>query len=157
MGLGGALFWPELSGLGSPVRGGMQHPRAPQELPRRGLWLVPGALGPCWRTCPPACPRGGFLGVAAQPQTCFTARALNRHPGSLGFPRVPHPGASPSSQGQHPVWGRGEQTGVCAPLRSGLPLGVGCRGCHFASFPSNPPHPHGIGWAAGGCVWFGME
>lgn len=71
MGLGGLFSGRGCPAWGAPPGGGMQHPRAPQEPPRRGLRLVPGALGPCWRTCPPACPRGGFLGVAAQPQTCL--------------------------------------------------------------------------------------
>lgn len=88
------------------------------------LWLVSGAFGPCWQSCPPTCP----VGASFNWQHCpchFYSQDLKTAFWLIWLPwgQSPTVGSLPSRQGLQPVWGRVEQTVDCTPMRSRVPLG----------------------------------
>lgn len=126
----GALLWPGLSGALSRVRPGGCSISGPRRSGPAGGWVwgpflapqrprfVPRTLGPCWCTCPPACPHGSFLGWQQNPSQLYSKDVK---PASwtiwlpLGSQPVPLPWGLPIQPGLVPSMGKGGSKLLSAP------------------------------------------
>lgn len=115
--------------------------------PKTPSWAGGSALGGrgCSGCEPGPTPTAVSMGLQHSPSRIYN-KGLKPASSIICLPcgqPVPHLGVSPCSL--HPVWGTGEQTVVCTPLRGqSPPLSTARQGCHSAAPPKK-----GHGWDRG--------